>query len=236
MTVDAHAVTEAFARVLRATEAAQPELDRLDAVAGDGDHGVTMVLGWRATASAFARDAPVSPGGALRAAAEAFAGVGGSTGPLWGTALLRAGRVLGDAPVVDAAAIAAAASAAAEGMAERGRCARGDRTVLDAMAPAADALRAGSSLRAAAEAAASGAEATAHLEPRRGRDARAPERVRGHVDAGARACAVFWSAIAACDSAGYERPTAARTDASASEEATRSASSDTPSTEGIPIT
>jgi phosphoenolpyruvate---glycerone phosphotransferase subunit DhaL len=233
VSVDAQAVSDAFARVLRATEAAQPELDRLDAIAGDGDHGVTMVLGWRAVASAFAEKSATSPGGALRTAAEAFAGVGGSTGPLWGTALLRAGRALGDTPVVCAAEIAAAATAAAQGMAERGRCARGDRTVLDAMAPAAEALQGGLDLHAAAEAAAAGAEATAELEPRRGRDARAPERVRGHVDAGAKACATFWAAIAACD---YASPTAARTDASARDEAMRSASSATPSTDGMPIT
>jgi phosphoenolpyruvate---glycerone phosphotransferase subunit DhaL len=233
VSVDAQAVADAFARVLPATEAAQQELDSLDAIAGDGDHGVTMVLGWRAVRSAFAKQSPASPGEALRTAAEAFADVGGSTGPLWGTALLRAGKTLGDAPVVDATEVAAAATAAAQGMAERGRCARGDRTVLDAMAPAAEALQTKLDLRAAAEAAAAGAAATAELVPRRGRDARAPERVRGHIDAGAKAAAIFWAAVADCD---YTSPTAARTEASASDEATRSASSATPSTEGMPIT
>jgi phosphoenolpyruvate---glycerone phosphotransferase subunit DhaL len=203
--VETDAVVEGLARVLRETEAAQPELDQLDGIAGDGDHGVTMVLGWRAVTRALTGRPPASPGGALRQAAEAFAGVGGSAGPLWGTALLRAGRTLGDAAVADAASLAAAAAAATQGIAERGRCAPGERTVIDAMAPAAAALRAGGDLRAAADAAVAGAQATAHLEPRHGRAARNPERVRGHMDAGARACAVFWSAIADCDRAASHR-------------------------------
>jgi dihydroxyacetone kinase-like protein len=185
-------VAGALGRVLHATEQAQAELDALDAVAGDGDHGVTMVLGWRAAVGALAHP-PESSGEALRAAAAGFATVGGSAGPLWGTALLRAGRIIGDG-----GSLAAAAQAAVDGMCERGRCSEGDRTVVDAMAPAARALAAGGDLHAAAAAAEVGAAATAQLEPRRGRAARAPERVRGHVDVGARAAAIFWGAIA-CD-------------------------------------
>jgi dihydroxyacetone kinase-like protein len=198
--VTADDVRAAFARVLAATEEAQSELDCLDAIAGDGDHGVTMVSGWREVAVALEAEPPESPGVALRAAAAAFAGVGGSAGPLWGTALLRAGRELGDSAAVGLDKLAAAAAAAVEGMCERGRCAVGDRTVVDAMAPAAAALRSatepGSALASAAEAAAAGAAATAALTPRKGRAARAPERVRGHVDAGARAAAIFWDAVA----------------------------------------
>jgi dihydroxyacetone kinase-like protein len=203
VTIDATAVVQALVRVRQATENAQAELDRLDAVAGDGDHGVTMVLGWRAVAAALEGEPPLSPGGALRAAAEAFASVGGTAGPLWGTALLRSGRALGDTPAITATDLARATEAAAEGIRERGRCAEGDRTVLDAMAPAAAALRAAAAeragiveaLRRAAAAAAAGADATAALEPKRGRAARARERVRGHADAGARACAIFWAAV-----------------------------------------
>ena len=165
-----------------------------------------MVLGWRAVVAALAATPPSTPGEALRTAAEAFATVGGSAGPLWGTALLRAGRAVGDAPSLDAAALARAAFAAAEGMQERGRSSEGDRTVVDAMAPAARALQAaaldGSALddavHKASAAAADGAAATAAMSAARGRAAHAPDRARGHVDAGARACAIFWSALADC--------------------------------------
>lgn len=196
--VKAEDVVAALTRVRDATEAAQGELDRLDALAGDGDHGVTMVVGWRGVVAALDASDAQTPGAVLRIAAEAFANVGGTAGPLWGTALLRASRALGDAHEIDAHAIGAAARAAADGMRERGRCANGDRTVVDAMAPAADALARDGDLRAAARAAADGAAATAELTPRRGRAARAPDRVRGTPDAGARAAAVFWAALADC--------------------------------------
>ena len=183
-------VVAALRRVLVATEAAQAELDALDAVVGDGDHGVTMVLGWRAVAAALEKP-PASAGAVLRVAAGAFAGVGGSAGPLWGTALLRAGRALDAGGTV-----AIAAQEAVKGMCERGRCAEGERTVVDAMAPAARALAASGSFQTAAAAAAKGAASTAAMKPRHGRAARAPERVLGHVDAGARAAAIFWEALA----------------------------------------
>lgn len=182
-------IAAALERVLRATEDAQAELDRLDAVTGDGDHGVTMVLGWRATLAALA-EPPLDAGAALCVAAEAFASVGGTAGPLWGTALLRAGRVL-DA----GGSISDAAQAAVRGMCDRGRCSEGERTVVDAMAPAAQTLAHGGDLVAAAAAAAGGAAATAAREPRHGRAALAPERARGHVDPGAQAAAVFWQAL-----------------------------------------
>ena len=137
---DTQAVVAALDRILRATEANQRELDRLDAIVGDGDHGVTMVLGWRAVLGELTAAPPTSPGDALRRAAASFATVGGTAGPLWGTALLRAGRALGDSPFADVAAVARAATAAVEGIRVRGRCNEGEKTLIDAMAPAARAL------------------------------------------------------------------------------------------------
>ena len=193
----------AFARVLAATEAAQAELDALDALAGDGDHGMTMVLGWRAVVAALEAEPPASASDALHTAARAFADVGGTAGPLWGIALLYAGRVLRNADV-DTTYAATAAGAAVAAMEEIGRATVGDRTVIDAMAAARDALAAASghgtpldeALRDAASAAAAGAEATATMEPRVGRAALNPERAYGRPDAGARAAAIFWTAVA----------------------------------------
>jgi dihydroxyacetone kinase-like protein len=197
-------VLACLGRVLRQTERSQEELDRLDAVVGDGDHGVTMVLGWRAVCADLAASPPLSPGAAFRQAAESFASVGGTAGPLWGTALLRAGRALGDIPDIDVADAARAATAATAGMIERGRCREGMKTVVDAMAPAARALeeaarrgaQLGEALRLAEEAASKASEQTARLTPARGRASRVPERSRGHVDPGAAACAIFWFAVA----------------------------------------
>jgi dihydroxyacetone kinase-like protein len=202
VSANAAAVADAFRRVLAQTEAAQHELDRLDALPGDGDHGVTMVLGWRAVVGSM--DEAHGPGRLLTAAARAFADVGGSAGPLWGTALLRAGRALGSQSVVGLDDIARAATAAVNGMQQRGRCKEGERTVVDAMGPAARALEKGridgatlaDSLAAAAAAAEKGAQRTESLVPRHGRAALAPETARGNRDPGAVAAAVFWRAIA----------------------------------------
>ncbi len=210
---DTQAVVAALDRILRATEANQRELDRLDAIVGDGDHGVTMVLGWRAVLGELIAPPPTSPGDALRRAAASFATVGGTAGPLWGTALLRAGRALGDAPVADVAAVARAATAAVEGIRVRGRCNEGEKTLIDAMAPAARALCAAAdrgdhlrdALADAAEAAAEGADRTSTFAATHGRAARAPESSRGYVDAGARACAVAWVAVADCADERSER-------------------------------
>ena len=108
-------VRAVFADVARAIEEHQSELDRLDAVAGDGDHGATMVMGLRAVTAALPDgEEPVAE--LLRIAAVRFASVGGSTGPLWGTALLRAAQSLEGAGTADLSAIAAAAEAAAQGI------------------------------------------------------------------------------------------------------------------------
>ena len=112
--------------------------------------------------------------------------------------------MLGDAAEVETASVAGAATAAVGGMQEIGGAEPGDRTVVDAMAPASDALIAAANrdatlaeaLRDAAAAASAGADATAAMTPRRGRAARNPTRVLGRPDAGARAAAIFWSAVA----------------------------------------
>jgi phosphoenolpyruvate---glycerone phosphotransferase subunit DhaL len=197
-------VRAVFDDVARAIEEHQADLDRLDAVAGDGDHGATMVMGLRAVTEALPDgDEPVAE--LLRIAAVRFASVGGSTGPLWGTALLRAAQSLGGAETADLSAIAAAAEAAAQGIADRGKCAEGEKTLLDVMAPAARALSSGAASGAdpataaaqACDAARAGLEATRALEPRHGRARLASERSRGHEDAGAASALLVWETAAA---------------------------------------
>ena len=197
-------VRAVFADVARAIEEHQSELDRLDAVAGDGDHGATMVMGLRAVTAALP-DGEEAVAELLRIAAVRFASVGGSTGPLWGTALLRAAQSLEGAGTADLSAIAAAAEAAAQGIADRGKCAEGQKTLLDVMAPAARALSSAAASGAepataaaqACDAARAGLEATRALEPRHGRARLASERSRGHEDAGAASALLVWETAAA---------------------------------------
>ena len=194
----------AFEDVAHAIDEHQAELDRLDAVAGDGDHGATMVMGLRAVTAALPEDQD-SVAELLRIAASRFASVGGSTGPLWGTALLRAAQSLGGTGTTDLPALAAAVEAAAQGIADRGRCAEGQKTLLDVMGPASRALSTAAAsgtdpstaVRLACDAARAGLAATRDLEPQHGRARLASERSRGHEDAGAASAALVWETVAA---------------------------------------
>jgi dihydroxyacetone kinase-like protein len=203
LVVTAAQARDAFADVARAIEERQTELDRLDAVTGDGDHGATMVMGLRAVTAALPEDED-SVAELLRIAAGRFASVGGTTGPLWGTALLRAAQSLGEAETTDLPAMAAAVAAAAQGIADRGRCAEGDKTLLDVMGPASRALSAAAAtgadpaeaVRQACDAARAGLAATRDLEPHHGRARLAADRSRGHEDAGAASAVIVWETAA----------------------------------------
>ncbi|MBV8931103.1 MAG: dihydroxyacetone kinase subunit L, partial [Kutzneria sp.] len=123
--------------------------------------------------------------------------VGGASGPLFGTAFLRAGTAVGGLYRLDGAAVAAALEAASAGVIARGRADVGDKTMVDALAPAVEAARAavGGSvaevLAAAAEAAERGASSTVPLVARKGRASYLGERSAGHLDPGARSTALL---------------------------------------------
>ena len=177
------------------------ELGRLDAAAGDGDHGATMVRGLAAAVGAIdslsaalvetGGDCP--PGELLIAAGDAFAdAAGGASGALFGALLATVGRKLpetGISPSVAATALEAGVAA----VAKLGKAAPGDKTMLDALAPFGVAFAAAveqgkdtaAAWHAALPAAASGAAATAEMVAKRGRASRLGERSRGHVDPGA---------------------------------------------------
>ncbi len=185
-------------------------LDRLDAALGDGDHGENMVNGWRSVME-FAARADDDLGHLLGQVGTALvASVGGASGPLYGTAFIEAGFVLRGRTTLDPAGLADAFDAATRGLARRGRCSVGDKTILDALAPAAAAFRAsveegrplGASLRAAAHAAARGMRATVPLVARRGLALRLGERSRGHQDPGATSCFLLVRAMLPAGSRG----------------------------------
>jgi dihydroxyacetone kinase len=176
--------------VAAALEAAEPRLTELDAAAGDGDLGISMARG-AAAIRALPDGAWADPPTALAALGEALRrALGGSSGPFYAAGLLRAARAMqegGDWPAAFRAGIAA--------LAELGGAKPGDRTMLDALAPAAEALS-GHGLAAAAEAAERGAEATAAMTPRLGRASYLGARAVGLPDAGAAAVAIWLRALA----------------------------------------
>ncbi|MGW2308788.1 dihydroxyacetone kinase subunit DhaL [Actinomadura luteofluorescens] len=194
-------------RTAERVSAGAERLTRLDAAIGDGDHGLNLDRGFRAAVEALPEDAP--PGKVLIAAGRAIVSkTGGASGPLYGTVLRRAGKSFGDAAGVDAAALGAALRAALEGVQDLGKAAEGDKTMVDALAPAVAAYEAalagGSDLagcaRAAAEAASKGADGTVPMRARKGRASYLGERSEGHMDPGASSTALVLEALA--DTAG----------------------------------
>ena len=193
----------ATAAVLRDAD----EFGRLDAVAGDGDHGIGMTRGVEAALAAArsAADAGAGAGTVLSRAGEAWArDAGGTSGALWGAALRTLGESVGDETVPAPRAVAAIVARAADRIRERGGAEVGDKTMVDAVVPFADALEHaladGSELPTAvtmaARAATDAAAATADLLPRKGRARPHAERSLGTPDPGAASFAVVVTAIA----------------------------------------
>jgi dihydroxyacetone kinase-like protein len=181
-------------------------LTQLDAAIGDADHGTNMDRGFTAVVSKLgAEDAPQAPGPILVAAgATLVSTVGGASGPLWGTALRRAGRALGTGDEFDCAQLAVALRAALEGVVELGAAEEGDKTMVDSLAPAVRALdeslqggaAAAEALAAAHTACEAGMRATVPLQARKGRASYLGERSIGHQDPGATSTALILAALA----------------------------------------
>ncbi len=185
----------------RAIAANRDRLCQLDGAIGDGDHGVTMDLGWTAAIRAMdARDNSATITELCDEIAAAFLeAVGASVGPLYATAFKRAGHAVADRLNLDAAALVAWLAGLSDGIVERGGAMAGDKTMVDAWLPAVTAAqtcqkRGGSSvecLHAAAGQARAGATATAKLISQRGRSKPLGKRSIGHVDPGAESTAVL---------------------------------------------
>lgn len=169
-------------------------LTELDSPIGDADHGSNMQRGFAAVRKLLETAAPQTPGAVLTAAGrQLISTVGGASGPLYGTLLRRAGKVLGDAERVTPAELRAALAAGVDAVAQLGGAAPGDKTMLDALVPAVGAT---ASFDAAAAAAAEGALATVPLRARKGRASYLGERSIGHQDPGATSSALLFAALA----------------------------------------
>lgn len=195
-----------FDAVARRIEEEKDRLSALDGVIGDADHGVTMSIGFSAVTAALARLEPgAEPAAVFNTAARTFLNaVGASSGPLYATALMRAGAAAKGLAALDRQSFAAAFLAMAQGIRERGKAEPGEKTMVDAWAPAAEAAKAAlergeplaAILAAAAAAAHRGAEATKSMQAAKGRAARLGERSLGHMDPGAASTALIVQAMA----------------------------------------
>lgn len=181
-----------------------PQLTRMDQVVGDGDLGISLERGACAVLEALPSYPLDDPAATLQGLGVTLQrALGGTSGPLYAAFILRAAGTLRHGRADDAKTWAVAFLAGCGAIAELGGAAPGDRTMLDALLPAAEAFRqavdagqpAVDALRAAATAAAAGARATAEMMPRRGRSSYLGARALGHPDPGAEAVAIWLGAL-----------------------------------------
>ena len=183
---------------------ARDELTELDRQIGDGDHGANLDRGFAAVRTKVDGLEAENVGDVLKVVATTLMStVGGASGPLYGTAFLRAAKVTG-IPELNAHAVVALLEGALEGITSRGRAVVGEKTMVDAWSPAVDAAEAAAGagaapaevLEAALAAAEEGAASTVDLIATKGRASYLGERSRGHLDPGARSTVILLSAAA----------------------------------------
>ncbi|MET7605976.1 dihydroxyacetone kinase subunit DhaL [Streptomyces avermitilis] len=187
-----------FRRWMTATAASvdreAERLTALDSPIGDADHGSNLQRGFHAVAVTLEKEAPDTPGAVLvLAGRQLISTVGGASGPLYGTLLRRTGKALGDTAEVTQGQLADALRAGVDAVMQLGGAAPGDKTMIDALVPAVDALN--DSFAAARAAAEEGAVATTPLQARKGRASYLGERSIGHQDPGATSSALLIAAL-----------------------------------------
>jgi dihydroxyacetone kinase phosphoprotein-dependent L subunit len=183
---------------------------QLDSIAGDGDFGYSLRNGWEVVLADYdSWDRPTVGAVLKKIGLTLSAKVGGVSGPMWGTAFLRAGATAGDRTDLAPADIIEMLRAAIAGIMARGGASLGDKTLLDALAPVTDSLEASfadpatfedhgtAAVQRAADVAVKAAEDTMGMLALRGRAAYTGDRSRDSVDAGATAIGVILQDVAA---------------------------------------
>ncbi|TMC84444.1 MAG: dihydroxyacetone kinase subunit L [Chloroflexi bacterium] len=202
--MDAATITSWMREIDASVRAERDHLVQLDAAIGDGDHGTNMTRGFAAVVQALDTDPGSPPGKLLILAGRTLVStVGGASGPLWGSALRSGGRVLGDQEVFDGGQLVEVLAAALASVKDLGTAAVGDKTMVDALEPAVEKLRArladgvplGPALEDAAAAAEAGMRSTIPIQARKGRASYLGERSVGHQDPGATSTALVIRAL-----------------------------------------
>jgi len=193
-----------IAEIAAVVEAQRDHLTQLDSAIGDADHGINLARGFGAVQAALAQAATPTPGSVLLLTGSTLISkVGGASGPLYGTAFRRASKALGDEPEVDLPALAGALEAALSGVQKLGAAREGEKTMVDALAPAVSAFNkavaegasAGDALAALTDAADAGAQATISMQALKGRASYLGPRSVGHEDPGAASTALILHAL-----------------------------------------
>jgi dihydroxyacetone kinase-like protein len=193
-----------IAEIAAVVETQRDHLTQLDAAIGDADHGINLARGFDAVEVALTQAATPTPASVLvLTGSTLISKVGGASGPLYGTAFRQAGKALGDTPEVDLGALAGALEAALSGVQRLGAAREGEKTMVDALAPAASALSKAvaegaspaDALAALADAADAGAQATISMHALKGRASYLGPRSVGHEDPGAASTALMLRAL-----------------------------------------
>jgi dihydroxyacetone kinase-like protein len=181
------------------------QLTEMDQAVGDGDFGISLDRGFSAVQTELSANPPADLASAFKNVATVLIKtMGGSSGPLLGTFFLRAGAVCAGKSELAPADVVSLFQAGVDGLQQRGKAVVGDKTMLDALIPAVDAMRsaveAGSGLAdildRGAAAAEAGAQATIAMQARKGRGSYLGERSVGHPDPGAMAAHLLLKAAA----------------------------------------
>ncbi len=179
-------------------------LTELDSAIGDADHGINMSKGFRAVSRKIKDIAVEDIGVILKTVGITLVStVGGASGPLYGTAFIRAGAEVSGKSEIDINDFAAMLTGAEAGIKMRGRADLGDKTMIDAIEPALDAIKGGIDkglscdeiLRLAAKSAQDGVEGTKNIQARKGRASYLGERSIGHQDPGATSSYLIFKTI-----------------------------------------
>ncbi|MBO5246301.1 MAG: dihydroxyacetone kinase subunit L [Eubacterium sp.] len=202
---DQKKVIEILCAITKVMEENKEFLTDLDNVIGDGDHGINMARGFAEVEKQAEGLAQKDIGNILKSVGMTLVSkVGGSSGPLYGTAFMKAGMLIGDKAEIGIEDFLGGLDAGIEGIKARGKSTAGEKTMLDAMIPALDAMKekqaAGASVKeildAGVAAAQAGVEATKPMVATKGRASYLGERSVGHQDPGATSFALLLAEIA----------------------------------------
>ena len=205
--MDANGVIEALRAMSRRMEAEKDFLTQLDNEIADGDHGINMARGFAAVEKKLPELTGKDIGTILKTVGMTLvSAVGGSAGPLYGTAFLKSGMAMAGKTEISLDDFLACLKVAIEGVQQRGRAVRGEKTMLDAMIPALEAMAAARAsggddkaiLSAGIAAARGGVEFTKTIAATKGRASYIGERSIGHQDPGATSFTFLLEAISTC--------------------------------------
>lgn len=204
MSINGKKVIEILTQIAEKIDENKGYLSELDATIGDGDHGINMSKGFKAVTEKLKEDDGVDIAGILKKTGMALVStVGGASGPLYGTAFMKSSMSVNGKTEIDIKDFSNMLKAALDGIKMRGKAKAGEKTMIDALEPALEAINKGIEqgleskeiLKLAKEAAYNGVEYTKTIIATKGRASYLGERSIGHQDAGATSSAIILETI-----------------------------------------